>query len=197
MAALDGSFDAIFLVGHHAKVRDFPGFCAHTISYGDYADVRLAGRSVGEPEMFITAAAQHGVPCALITGDDIVSAEVAGLVPGVERAVVKRALSRTGGVIVPPARAQRTIFGAASKAIEAVRAGSVAPIEFTTPFAFEVQLKRPISPEGHEAFATRFREFNVVDDHTLAFSTDDMQLAFRRAAIVGSIASKPAEVRSY
>ena len=62
MAALDDSFDAVFLVGHHAKVGDYPGICAHTISYGEYRDVRLAGQSVSEGEIFATVAAQHGVP---------------------------------------------------------------------------------------------------------------------------------------
>src|SRR5947207_6948975 len=58
MAALDDSFDAVFLVGHHAKVGDYPGICAHTISYGEYRDVRLAGSSVSEGEIFATAAGQ-------------------------------------------------------------------------------------------------------------------------------------------
>jgi D-amino peptidase len=41
MAALDDSFDAMFLVGHHAAAGDYPGVCAHTISYGSYKEVRL------------------------------------------------------------------------------------------------------------------------------------------------------------
>src|SRR3954451_25313356 len=31
MAALDGSYAAMFLVGHHAAAGDYPGICAHTI----------------------------------------------------------------------------------------------------------------------------------------------------------------------
>ena len=81
MAALDDSFDAVFLVGHHAKVGDYPGICAHTISYGEYRDVRLAGQSVSEGEIFATVAAQFGVPTALIAGDDVVAAELTR-VPG-------------------------------------------------------------------------------------------------------------------
>lgn len=75
-AALDDSFDAMFLVAHHAKVGDYPGFCAHTISYGGYTDVRLDGRTVSEGEIFASIAAQNGVPTALITGDDMVAAEM-------------------------------------------------------------------------------------------------------------------------
>src|SRR3954454_24854255 len=158
MAALDESFDAMFLVGHHAKVGDYPGICAHTISYGEYRDVRLAGRSVSEGEIFATAAAQLGVPTALITGDDVVAAELTRVCPGIETAIVKRALSRTAAAIVPPVRARRIIAAAAQRAVERVRAGEIAPPELAPPFEMEVELGRPLSDAAREAFTTRFPE---------------------------------------
>jgi D-amino peptidase len=197
MAALDDSFDAIFLVGHHAKVGDYPGICAHTISYGEYRDVRLAGQSVSEGEMFATVAAQFGVPTALITGDDIVAAELQRVCPGIETAVVKRALSRTAGAIVPPARARRIIVAAAQRAVERVRAGEIAPPEFEPPFAMEVELNSPLSDAAREAFTLRFPEFQLVGDRTVAFSQADMHRAYRMAVIVQFIAGRPAAVRSY
>ncbi len=197
MAALDGSFDAMFLVGHHAKVRTYPGVCAHTISYGDYSDVRLAGRSVGEPEMFITAAAQHGVPTALVTGDDVVFAEVAACCPTVVGAVVKRALSREAAVIVPPVRARRIIFDAARRAVEQVRTGAIEIPEFVPPFEFEIDLREPLSDDARRVITDRFTEFSVIGDRTIAFSADDMQLAFRRAAVCSFLARAPRSVRHY
>jgi D-amino peptidase len=197
MAALDDSFDAIFLVGHHAKVGDYPGICAHTISYGEYRDVRLAGTSVSEGEMFATVAAQFGVPTALITGDDVVAAELTRICPGVETAVVKRALSRTAGAITPPARAQRIIAAAAQRAVERVRAGEIAVPDFASPFEMEVELSHPLSDAAREAFTLRFPEFQLVGDRTVAFSQPDMHRAYRMAVIVQFIAGQPASVRSY
>jgi D-amino peptidase len=197
MAALDDSFDAVFLVGHHAKVGDYPGICAHTISYGGYRDVRLEGRSVSEGEMFATVAAQHGVPTALITGDDIVAAELSRVCPGIETAVVKRALSRTAGSIIPPARARRIISDAAQRAVERVRAGAIAVPEFASPFAMEVELGAPMTDAARDAFAQRFPEFRVVDERTVAFAHADMHLAYRMAVIVQFIAGQPDAVRSY
>ncbi len=197
MAALDGSFDAVFLVGHHAKVRDYPGIGAHTISYGDYADVRMNGRTIGEPEMFIIAAAQHGVPCGLIAGDDVVCDEVSKLVPNVATAVVKRALSHTAGAIIPPARARSIIFDAAREAVGQVRSEAVVPVEFDSNFEFEVELRKPLSDEARAAIDERFSEFAIVGDRTLAFATNDMQLAFRRAAICSFLANTPSAVRYY
>jgi D-amino peptidase len=197
MAALDDSFDAVFLVGHHAKVGDYPGICAHTISYGAYRDVRLAGASVSEGEMFATVAAQHGVPTALITGDDVVAAELSRVCPGIETAIVKRALSRTSGSIIPPLRAQRIIADAARRAVERVRAREIAVLEFESPFAMEVVLGAPLSQAALTAFADRFPEFHVVDDRTVAFTHTDMHMAYRMAVIVQFVAGQPDAVRSY
>src|SRR5262249_24169332 len=96
-SALDDSFDAMFLVAHHAKVPVSPGYCSHTTSYSDYDYVRLDGRTISEGEIFATIAAQHGVPTALETGDDVIAAEMAQVTPGIEAAIVKQAMSRTGG----------------------------------------------------------------------------------------------------
>lgn len=197
VSALDDSFNALFLVGHHAKVGDYPGICAHTISYGDYRDVRLDGRSVSEGEIFATIAAQHGVPTALIAGDDVVAAEITRVCPGVETAIVKRALSRTAGAIIPPARAQRIIASASRRAVERVKANEIAPPEFTPPFAMEVEMRTPFSVEARDAFEKRFPEFEIVDDCTVAFTQDDMHVGYRRAAIVQFIARQPADVRAY
>ena len=197
LAALDESFDAMFLVGHHAKVGDYPGICAHTISYGEYRDVRLEGQSVSEGEIFATTAAQLGVPTALITGDDVVAAELSRVCPGIETAVVKRALSRTAGGIIPPVRARRIITAAAQRAVERVKAGEIAAPEFASPFAMEVELARPLSEAAREAFTLRFPEFQLVGDRTVAFSQADMHRAYRMAVIVQFIAGRPASVRSY
>jgi D-amino peptidase len=194
-AALDGSFDAMFLVAHHAKAGDRVGFCAHTISYGAYKEVRLAGRPISEGEIFATIAAQAGVPTALITGDDVVGAEMARVTPGIEQAVVKRALSRTGGWIVPPARAHEIIRAAAYRAIDRVARGDLDVIDVTTPLRVEVELRAPLTDEARAAFA-RFPDFELRGDRVVAFEQDDMSVAYRMAAITQVLATGQ-QVRGY
>jgi D-amino peptidase len=186
-AALDDSFDAMFLVAHHAKVGDYPGYCAHTISYGGYTDVRLDGRSVSEGEIFASIAAQAGVPTALITGDDMVAAEMSKVTPGIETAVVKRALSRTGGWIVPPKRAARIIEAAARRAIEKVTAQQIEVIDVPTPLRFEIDLGKSFTDEARAAFA-RFPAYELVGERTVRFEHDEMAMAYRMAAVAGPIA---------
>src|SRR4051812_33025912 len=194
-AALDDSFDAMFLVAHHAKVGDYPGYCAHTISYGGYTDVRLDGRSVSEGEIFASIAAPAGVPTALITGDDVVAAEMSKVTPGIETAIVKRALSPTGGWIVPPKRAARIIEAAARRAVEKIAASEIEVIDVATPLRFEIDLGKPFTDAGREAFA-RFPAYELVGDRTVRFAHDDVAIAYRMAAVAGPIADG-ANIRSY
>ncbi len=195
IAALDESFDAVLLVGHHAAAGDYPGICAHTISYGDYKVVRCNGRPISEGEIFATVAAAYGVPTVLIAGDDVVCARMEKFVPGIETACVKRALSHTAGAIIPPARARGIIAAAAERALR--RAGGIALPEPVPPYDFEIELRQPLSDEARAAFAERFPEFTIDGDRTVRFSDDDMHICYRRAAIASYIATAPASVRSY
>ena len=197
MAALDDSFDAMFLVGHHAAAGDYPGVCAHTISYGSYQDVRLDGRSISEGEIFALAAAQRGVPTALITGDDVVAGIMQKLCPGIETAPIKRALSREAAVIIPPVRAQRVIQAAATRAVERVRSGAIDAPEPHPPFPLEVELREPVTGENRAIVGERFPEFTITDDRVFSFSVDDMAMGFRMAAIVQFLAADPAAIRNY
>ena len=198
MWALDGSFDAVFLVGHHASSGDYPGICAHTISYTHYKDVRMDGRSLSEGEMFALAAAQCGVPTALIAGDDVVTGILQKLCPTIEAAVVKRAISREGAVIVPPARARRIIHDAAGRAVERVQAGLVDAPEPHPPFRIEVELRQPVNDDVRATVEQRFAEFTISgENRVFAFSADAMTKAFRMAAIVQFLSESPDQVRAY
>jgi D-amino peptidase len=195
IAALDESFAALLLVGHHAAAGDYPGICAHTISYGEYKVVRCNGRPISEGEIFATVAASYGVPTALIAGDDVVCARLEKFVPGIETACVKRALSHTAGSIIPPVRAHGIIAAAAERAVR--RARDIAVPEFMPPYDFAIEMRKPISDEGRAAFAERFPEFTIDGDRMVRFSDTDMHTCYRRAAITSYIATQPGAVRAY
>ena len=195
MAALDGSFDAMFLVGHHAAAGDYPGICAHTISYGSYKTVMCNGELISEGEIFATVAASHGVRTALIAGDQVVCERMARFVPGIEQAVVKTALSHTAGSIIPPVRAQRIIADAAERAIGRLAGIDVPKLE--PPYEFAIELREPLSGEAVDVYRNRFPEFSIVGDRTVTWVADDMHLCFRRAAITSYLAETPSAIRRY
>src|SRR5262245_30949596 len=89
---LDETFDAILVVGYHAKAEAPRGLFAHTGS-GVVRDLNVNGVSVGEGGMNAAMAAWYGVAVALVTGDDAAVEEVKGVVPGIRTVAVKRAIN--------------------------------------------------------------------------------------------------------
>ena len=193
IAALDGSCDAMLLVGHHAAAGDYPGICAHTISYGGYKVVRCNGQPISEGEIFATVAAAHSVPTALIAGDDVVSARMEKFVPGIETACVKRALSRTAGAIIPPVHAHGIIRDAAERAVRrrerdrASRARAAVPLRDRTASAAQRRsphrVRRALSgvhdrgrPHGHLLRPRHARVLSACGSHVV----------YRRGSRVGA-----------
>ncbi len=84
-ALLDG-VDAICCVGMHAA-GGTPGFAAHTVEL--HAEWRVDGRRVSETELAIWLAAERGVPAIFASGDDVLGAAVAGLVPFVQTKIAR------------------------------------------------------------------------------------------------------------
>ncbi len=185
-------FDGMFLIGHHAMAGQAVGICAHTIYFPHYRRVLCNGRPLGEPEMFVQMAAEQHTPTALIAGDDVVCATVAALCPGVQTAVVKRALTNTAGWIVPPARARPIITAAAERAVVELAAGSIPTSSRRGPYEFEIELHEPIPTERLAMIADHHPEFSVDgepgDARTVRFRTETMHHGFRCAAIVRYVA---------
>lgn len=185
MAALDASCDLVLLVGHHAAAGTWPGIMAHTISYGSFEAVRIAGRLVGEPDLFIIRAGEVGVPVGLITGDQMVVEQVRKRVPAVEAVEVKRALGHQAGDVIPPARARERIReGACNAVLRAVR-GELAPYgSEPAPYAIEVDLREP--PDAAMlANLEQLPEFERAGERTIATLAPDMDQGFRRIAYLG------------
>lgn len=78
--------DAICCVGMHAA-GGTTGFAAHTVEL--HAEWRLGGKRVSETEIAIWLAAERGVPAIFASGDDVLGASVAGLVPFVKTKTAK------------------------------------------------------------------------------------------------------------
>ncbi len=192
----DEHFDAMFLIGHHAKAGDRLGIGAHTISYGDYRRVLCNGEPISEGEMFAIVAGARGVPTVLIAGDDIVCAEMTRVSPGIECAQVKRALSKTGGWIIPPLRAQRIIEAAAGQAVRRVTAADAQPVRSAGPFEFTIELRKPLTSDVMTSIADHHAEFVVANDRTVTFTHTDMAMAYRMAAITSMLTTK-GKVRGY
>lgn len=185
MSALDSSCAVVLLVGHHARAGSRPGIMAHTVSYDQFKAVRVGGRDCGEPEIFAIRAGEVGVPVGLITGDQIVAAQLRERVPQAEAVIVKTALSNVAGAVVPPARAREAIQAGARRAVQRARLGALEPYRGEpAPYEIEVELREPLEGARAENLG-HLPEFEIVGERAVRTRADDMDIGFRRIAYLG------------
>jgi D-amino peptidase len=168
MEGLDKTFDAAFFVGYHSMAGTDRGVLSHTYIGSSVLNVRLNGKTVGEPGFNAAIAGELGVPMALVCGDDTVEAEVAGLMPWTERVVTKWAISPTSAKNLTPKAAQKRIRTAAEKAVR--RLAEMKPLVLDKPIRFEVDFMRPI----YAALAADIPGVQRLNGRTLAYTGADM-----------------------
>jgi D-amino peptidase len=83
-------FAAAAFVGYHAGAGHPTGIIGHTYA-GVVMEVRVNGVPHNEAGLNALRLGQHGVPVALVSGDDALASEIELLLPWAERVVVKRA----------------------------------------------------------------------------------------------------------
>jgi D-amino peptidase len=194
MAGLDASVGVVLLVGHHGRAGSMPGIMAHTISYGGFKLVRLGGEPIGEPDFFAIRAGELGVPIGMVSGDQVVAAQVAAICPWAECVVVKEALGNQSGNCIPPARAREMIRTGAERAVRRARAGELRPYrEKAPPYEFEVDLREPVG-EHMRANLGALSDFEIVDERCVRVRAPNMDLGFRRVAYLG-YANRPGVTR--
>jgi D-amino peptidase len=182
MAALDASVDVVLLVGHHGRAGSFPGIMAHTISYEEFRVVRLSGRPVGEPDLFAIRAGELGIPIGMVSGDQVVAAQVADICPWAELVVVKEALGNQAGNCLAPPRARELIEAGANRAIRRAAAGELRPYRgVPAPYEFEVEFRAPLG-EHLRANVACLDGFAILDERTVGVIAPDMDIGFRRVA---------------
>ena len=117
MQGLDPSFDAVFFVSYHGSMSGGVSTLSHTYNPLAVAEVRLNGVVAGESAVNALVALGHGVPVALVTGDETTAAELAPFCPAAHRAVVKTSVSRFAADSLHPMEAREVIHAAARAAV--------------------------------------------------------------------------------
>jgi len=141
VSGLDAGFDAVMLVGYHARAGLAPGNLDHTAWSQTVTDVTVNDRSVGEAELVAAYAGGLGVPTVLVSGDDVLGREIETTMPDALPVVVKRSLGRYQTELVPPEEVHRRLRSGAEQAMR--RARSVKPFAFATPIRLRVTFTHP------------------------------------------------------
>jgi D-amino peptidase len=116
MAGLDASYDVILFVGYHGSMPA-PSVLSHTYNPRVVSDARIGGVRAGESGINALAAAGHGVPIAVITGDQHVGPEARPFCPGIREIVVKRSLGRESAESLHPEAARTAIRDGVTSAL--------------------------------------------------------------------------------
>jgi D-amino peptidase len=139
MESMDESYDLALLVGFHAAAHYAGGIISHSYHLPtNFFEVRINGMPVGEPEIATALAGHFGVPCGLITGDDVTINEYRNIVPNAESVIVKWALDRTAARCLTLAKTGAMIRDAARRAVERGKAREFAPWTFEPPLRLEI-----------------------------------------------------------
>lgn len=134
---VEAGFDAAFFVGYHAGASSHAGILDHTY-YGKVVHaLTVGGRPWNETAINALVAGVHGVPVALVTGDETTCAQAREIL-GADVSVVpvKTAITRFAARTLHPTEACRRIRAAARAAVG--RAGGLHPFKPAPPYDLEV-----------------------------------------------------------
>jgi D-amino peptidase len=131
---IDGGFDAAMFVGYHAQAGTRNATIDHTYTSRVH-EARINGQPVGELALNAAMAGVHGVPVALVSGDQALAAEAKALLgAGIETVVVKEAVGRFAARSVAPGVACERIRSGAAAALRRKHV----PFTFKSPIRLEV-----------------------------------------------------------
>jgi D-amino peptidase len=146
LEGLDSTFDAVFLIGMHARAGTEAAVLDHTWTTKCVQGFRVNGVEMGELGLNALLAGHFDVPVALVSGDLAVSREAAELLGDVECAVVKYGFDRYSARCLPAAKAQKEIREAAARAVQHIN--RFKPLKLKPPLRLELDY-------ADTAFATR------------------------------------------
>jgi len=140
LQSLSSEFDGLFQVGAHAMAGTAGAVLEHTMSSESWVRMRINGSEMGEIGLCAAIAGEHGVPFAMVSGDDKACREAAQLCPGVACAIVKRGISRHCAELEPMPVAQDLIRQKACEAMGSLN--SIAPLKLGSPAEIEIEYCR-------------------------------------------------------
>jgi D-amino peptidase len=178
---VDGGFDAALFIGYHAMAGTRDAVIDHTYTSRVY-QARVNDQPVGELALNAAMAGTHGVPVALVSGDQSLAAEARTLLgSAVETIVVKEAVGRFAARAASP-----------SVSCERIRAGTAAalrrthrPFTFTPPIRLEVDFVVSQMADMAELVPGSTR----TGGRTVAYTGEDYREVFRAWRAMYNLAS--------
>lgn len=134
---IDSSYDAMIMVGYHARSGAEGAVLPHSYSRKNL-NIRINGKVVGEIGMEAAIAADFGVPTWLIAGDSAGVSEAEAIIPGVRTVAVKEAMGEFAARCLPCKATTKLIYEAARDIVQSPP--NVELLKFGRPVTLEIDL---------------------------------------------------------
>ena len=133
---LDGTFDALMMVGYHSRAGSGGNPLSHTMSSGKIERIFINGREASEFLLHGYVGAKHGVPIAFVAGDKELCREVTEVSPGTATFVTMEGVGDST-VSIHPEKSLRTIRKTVCDALKSVHKNSA----WSLPDEFELSIR--------------------------------------------------------
>ena len=139
MHSIGKEYDVAFFIGYHAMAGTRYAGMEHTYSSASIYHIKINGQHVGESEINAALAGYYGVPLGLVSGDDLLAAEIRKFFgTNVETVVTKRGISRFAAQCRHPKDVQYEIETKSARAIQKINRLNV--FKFKSPIRAEIDL---------------------------------------------------------
>ena len=135
---LNPMVDAIFIVGAHANAGQ-PSIIAHNFAFDSFT---VNGKVLNESGIAAFIGGEMGVPFALASGDDVLTAETREMLGPIEVVTTKIAVGRSAGMTRPIGRVHAELRAAAARAVRRVRSGELKPLVLEKPYRVRFCMRR-------------------------------------------------------
>ena len=139
---LNPEIDAIFIIGAHANAGT-EGVISHNFAFDSFT---INGRVLNEAGIAAFHGGDMGIPFALATGDDVLTAETREMLGPIETVTVKQAYGRSAAAVHAPERVVGWIRDAARRAVERVKKGELRALTLEKPYRVEFCLRATYEP---------------------------------------------------
>ena len=182
MEGLDESFDAVLMIGFHARASTL-GVLNHTINSGVINEIRFNGEAFGEVDINAAVAAEFGVPVAMVSGDATAIGQAKERFPHIETATTMEAVGTYSAKILSPAKAHQRIREAVTNALK--RLDDMQPVKLPPPITLEMVFKDTAMADA----AAMMPYVERLDPLSCAYQDDDLLTVQRACLCMISLAS--------
>ncbi len=180
-------YDAAFFIGYHAAVGTTGAYLSHTMSLA-FHRILINGELASEYYLNALYAGMHGVPVALVAGDEGLRDDVRRHTPWTVFVPLKKGISWLSEVSPSINEVISRLRRGIAEACNKVRNGEVKPLTIESPINVEVEVRRELIAELAELIPGAVRK-DVFRIEYRASSPADALKFIELVAIVGKAAS--------